>query len=125
MLLKFFWRILALLFVSLGLIGAILPGLPTTIFMLLAAWASGKGWPRLNEWLINHPTFGPPIDNWYRYRIIPRRAKWMAFLCMSFSALLIGLSPQPTWTKGVIWGVMATVLVWLVRRRERPPEDRE
>lgn len=122
MLLRFFWRVLALIFVSLGLIGAVLPGLPTTVFMLLAAWASGKGWPRLNHWLLNHPRFGPPIDNWYRYRVIPRRAKWMALVCMSLSAMLICLSPQPLWSKWVIWSVMGVVLIWLMMRREQPPD---
>ncbi len=123
MLLRLFWQLLALLFVALGLIGAVLPGLPTTVFMLLAAWASGKGWPRLNHWLLSHPRFGPPIDHWYRYRIIPRRAKWTALLFMSFSAILIGLSTQPMWLKLTIWLVMATVLSWLVTRREQPPGE--
>lgn len=119
---KFFWRLLALLFVSLGLIGVALPGLPTTIFMILATWASGKGWPQLNHWLVSHPSFGPPIDNWYRYRIVPRRAKWMAAGCMALSAVLICLSSQPLRGKWIILSIMAAVLCWLIMRRETPPD---
>ncbi|HPU51492.1 MAG TPA: DUF454 family protein, partial [Burkholderiaceae bacterium] len=46
------WRLLALLCVVLGLIGVILPGLPTVPFLLVAAWAGGRGWPRLEAWLL-------------------------------------------------------------------------
>lgn len=122
MLAVFFWRVAALVFVALGLVGAVVPGMPTTIFMILAAWASAKGWPWLNLWLINHPRFGPPIDNWHRHRVIPRRAKWMALACMSLSAVLIVLSPQQPWVKWLILSTMAAVLAWLLSRRENPPD---
>ncbi|MDN5692036.1 MAG: YbaN family protein, partial [Acinetobacter sp.] len=42
-----FWRTLVIVFIVLGFIGAILPGMPTTVFLILAAWAASKGWPQV------------------------------------------------------------------------------
>jgi uncharacterized protein len=61
------WRALAVVCVALGLVGMFLPVLPTVPFLLVAAWAAGKGWPRLETWLLDHPRFGPTIRRW-RYR---------------------------------------------------------
>jgi len=112
------WRFLALVFVALGLIGVVLPGMPTTVFMLLAAWASGKGWPALNAWLLAHPRFGPPIDNWYRHRAIPRRAKWLAAISMLISMPLICISANVLWVQWLVPSVMCVVLLWLCTRPE-------
>lgn len=115
---QWLWRALALTFVCLGLIGVIVPGMPTTVFMLLAAWASSKGWPALNRWVLNHPTFGPPVIAWQQYRIMPRRAKWMATLMMTLSAILIVLTVQGIWLQSSLIITMACVLVWLWTRKE-------
>src|SRR5690554_729365 len=112
------WRFHALVFVALGLIGVVLPGMPTTVFMLLAAWASGKGWPALNAWLLAHPRFGPPIDNWYRYRAIPRRVKWLAAISMLISMPLICISANVLWVQWLVPSVMCVVLLWLCTRPE-------
>lgn len=118
MLARFFWRCLALVFVILGLICVVLPGMPTTVFMLLAAWASGKGWPALNEWLLNHPRFGPPIDNWYRYQAIPRRAKWLAAISMLISMPMICIGATALWVQWLVPSAMCVVLLWLCTRPE-------
>ncbi|MFN2315712.1 MAG: YbaN family protein, partial [Gemmatimonadales bacterium] len=55
------WLLLGHVFVGVGLIGALLPVLPTTPFMILAAWSYSKGSKRFEAWLLNHATFGPPI----------------------------------------------------------------
>lgn len=113
------WRFLALVFVALGLIGVVLPGMPTTVFMLLAAWASGKGWPALNTWLLAHPRFGPPIDNWYRHQAIPRQAKWLAAISMLISIPLICISATAPWVQWLVPSMMCVVLLWLCTRSER------
>ena len=55
---KWLWRSLGILFVGLAYIGIITPGIPTTIFAILAAWAFSKSSPELNNWLHNHKLFG-------------------------------------------------------------------
>lgn len=112
------WRSLALACVVLGLIGVVLPGLPTVPFLLVAAWSGGKGWPALETWLLNHPRHGPAIRRWREHGAVPRRAKWFATLMMITSAGLMGLSPAPLWAKLGVPVFMAGVAVWLWRRPE-------
>lgn len=118
MLIRLAWRLLALAFVALGMLGALLPGLPTTVFLLLAVWASGRGWPALNRWLISHPQFGPPINHWQHRRAVSRRAKYAAACGMSISGLLIVLSVIPLWFKLALILMMSCVLLWLCKRPE-------
>ena len=73
------WRFTALL---LGVVGAFLPVLPTTPFVLLAAWAAARSSPWLLNWLENHTVFAPMIRDWRRGGVVSRRAKWMATVMM-------------------------------------------
>ncbi|HYC67329.1 YbaN family protein [Brevundimonas sp.] len=63
---------------ALALAGVILPLLPTTPFLLLAAWAFARSSPRLDGWLRAHPRLGPPLAAWEARRAIPRSAKAVA-----------------------------------------------
>lgn len=72
------WLALGGLFLGLGLLGVVLPVLPTTPFLLLAAGCFARSSPRLHGWLLGHPIFGPPIQNWEENGAISRRAKQMA-----------------------------------------------
>ena len=114
------WRMLALTFVALGFVGAVLPGMPTTVFMLLAVWAASKGWPPLADWLLNHPRFGPPIHNWQTHRAIPRRAKWLAGISMLVSMPIICLTAPSAWVQWLVPSSMCLVLLWLCSRPEPP-----
>ncbi len=113
------WRVLALASVALGLVGVFVPGLPTVPFLLLAAWAGGKGWPALEAWLLAHPRHGPAIRRWRDHRAVPRRAKWLASATMLASAVLIGLSSAHAGAKLAMVGLLAAVALWLWRRPER------
>jgi hypothetical protein len=113
------WRVLALACVVLGLVGVFVPGLPTVPFLLLAAWAGGKGWPALEAWLLAHPRHGPAIRRWREHRAVPRRAKWFASATMLTSAVLIGLSAAHAGAKLAMVGLLAVVALWLWRRPER------
>ncbi|HFE39534.1 MAG TPA: DUF454 domain-containing protein [Gammaproteobacteria bacterium] len=69
-------------FVVLGVVGVFLPILPTTPFMLLAAWCYARSSRRFYNWIMNNRVFGPIIREWRQYRSIPRRAKRTALILM-------------------------------------------
>lgn len=113
------WRTLAVACVALGLVGVVVPGLPTVPFLLVAAWAGGKGWPALERWLLEHPRHGPAIRRWRDHRAVPRRAKWLASATMIVSVVLIALSSAHVALKFGMVAFLAAVALWLWRRPER------
>ncbi len=115
------WRCLAVTALLLGLIGVFLPVLPTVPFVLLAAWAAGKGWPRLEAWLLEHPHFGIHIRQWREKGAVSRRGKWFASIAMLVSGVTLQFIPLPG---GVIWFywliplIFICVASWLWQRPE-------
>lgn len=85
------FRVLAYLSVGVAAIGVVLPLLPTTPFVLLAAYFASKGSPEFARWLEGHPSFGPAIRDWRRNRVIPVKAKFLAcgMMALSWSLLFI------------------------------------
>jgi uncharacterized membrane protein YbaN (DUF454 family) len=112
------WRSTAILFVLLGMIGVVVPGMPTVVFLLLAAWAGSHGWPRLEHWLLLHPRHGSHIRQWREQRAIPRRAKCAASTMMLISIALISLSAAPNYVKIGVPLFLCGVLLWMWRRPE-------
>lgn len=80
---RWLWLLLAYASLGIGIIALFIPGIPTTEFVLLSAWAAGRGSPRLQRWLEQHRLFGPMIHNWRHGRVVARRAKISASLMMS------------------------------------------
>lgn len=71
--------------VALGLIGAVLPLMPTTVFLLVAAWAFARSDERWHRWLREHATFGEAIRAWEEHHAMPQRAKRVALLTLALS----------------------------------------
>ena len=114
----FFWRILGFTSVGIGMINAFIPLMPTTVFLLVGAWALSKGSPEWRAKLIAHPRFGRALRDWEDGRRVSRRGKRLAALGMAVGWAIVvvwqGISP---WTVGV--GVLlATIATWLWRRPE-------
>ncbi|WP_417657863.1 YbaN family protein [Pseudidiomarina aestuarii] len=119
------WRSITVIAVLLGVIGAVLPIMPTVPFLLVAAWAGGKGWPIIEQKLLAHPKYGPQILEWRRYGVVRRKPKVIAIVMMSGSAIMLSFSMAPLWIKFTVIGVMATVAVWLMTRPEHAPGKSE
>ena len=77
-LLRLLWIGLGCFFVGLGAIGAVVPGMPTTVFLVLAAACFIRSSQRLYDWLISNKTFGPYLKNYREGKGIPLRAKVIA-----------------------------------------------
>lgn len=83
------WLLIGLTSLALGIAGVVLPLLPTTPFVLLAAYCFARSSPRLHDRLLANRTFGPLIRNWEQHRAIAPRAKRLAVVSM---AAVFGLS---------------------------------
>jgi hypothetical protein len=103
-----------------GFIGIFLPLLPTTPFVLLAAFCFSRGSARCEAWLLQHPRFGPLVRDWRAHRVIPRRAKQLA-------TLMMGLGSAWAWVvmpRGIGWLpalVCAAVAAWMWRQPHQAP----
>lgn len=114
------WATCGLLCVGLGILGVFLPLLPTTPFMLLAAWCFARSSERLHRWLLTHRTFGPIIENWNQHRAIPRKAKWYSVGAMAAAFLLslaLGLRWEVLLAQGLVLCVMGS---WIMTRPDGP-----
>ena len=91
------YGLLAYTSLIIGLIAIVVPGLPTTEFILLAAWAATKSSPRLSAWLENHKLFGPMLHNWRNGKVITRRTKVSATLSMVLCSLFMWFTLKQHW----------------------------
>jgi uncharacterized membrane protein YbaN (DUF454 family) len=110
------WLALGLTSLALGIAGVVLPLLPTTPFVLLAAYCFARSSPRLHGWLLANATFGPLISNWQRHGAIAPRAKLLAVASMAGVLALsfaVGASQRVIIIQAVI--LPATALFILTR----------
>jgi uncharacterized protein len=94
---RYFWLAFGFLATGCAIVGAVLPLVPTTPFLLLAAYAFARSSPRFHGWLVNHRRFGPLIQNWQRSGSIDPRSKRLAVAMMALALLsswLIGASAR-------------------------------
>ena len=87
---------LAVTMVALGLVGIVLPLLPSTPFLLAALWLFTRCSPKAEAWLLNHSILGKPLRDWRKERAISRRHKGAALVCMaaSYAAFLYSTGPD-------------------------------
>jgi len=107
--------IAGLFFVALGGIGVVVPGLPTTVFILMAAGCFAKSCPALHHWLLNTRLFGPMIYHWQQSRAIPRRARKMALLMIGSVGVLSVYMIQGFYLKLVVAVLLIIPVVILLR----------
>lgn len=94
-----------------GIVGIFLPLLPTTPFVLLAAFCFTRSSTRCERWLLGHPRFGPMVRQWRARRAIPRRVKQLAWAMMAVSSVLaavllparVGWIPAACCTAVALW----------------------
>jgi uncharacterized membrane protein YbaN (DUF454 family) len=107
------------LMLALGIIGAFLPVMPTTIFLILAAWFFGRSSPRLEAWMLNHPRFGLALRQWREQGAVPLRAKLMAVvgIASGYALFWFGSRPSPV-TAALVALFMVGAAIYVVSRPE-------
>lgn len=114
--LRYLWLGLGLLCTGLGFIGAFLPVMPTTVFLLLAAYFFARSSPKFYNWIMNHKVFGQFIRDWRAGLGIPMRAK---ILAVSMIVLTIGYSITVVpviWVKVLLIITGVTLCSYLISR---------
>lgn len=118
------WVYLAcgLVFTALGIVGAFLPLMPTTIFLILAAGCFARSSPRLEAWLLDHAQFGPTLRAWRENGAIPPRAKAFAVVGMAagFAVFFAAAHPAPLLAAGV-GAALAACAAFVLSRPSGPP----
>ena len=112
------WWLLAYAALGLGLVGVVVPGLPTVPFVLLSAYAAARGSRRLHAWLRRHRQFGRMIRDWQAQGAVSRRAKRLAIVMMSAAAVVMFLTAPRWWMAACGTAIMAVTAVWLWARPE-------
>lgn len=119
---RFAYLVLGLICVGLGVIGAFLPVMPTTVFMLIAVWAFSKSSARLEAWLVNHPRFGPRIRDWREHGVIPLRIKLIAWGSMAASLTFMIVTGASWIALTGASSVMLIGAIYIATRPSRPTE---
>jgi uncharacterized membrane protein YbaN (DUF454 family) len=113
---RLLFGLLAYISLGIGLIAIVVPGLPTTEFILLAAWAATKSSPRLSAWLENHRLFGSILRNWRNGKVIARRAKVSATVSMLLCAGLMLVMLDHGWPIYLAIAGMSLGNLWIWSR---------
>lgn len=112
------FMVLGFLSVGLGIVGTVLPIMPTVPFLLLAAACFDRSSPRFHQALVSHAHFGPMIRDFYAGRGIPRRAKLIS-LTMIWSSCAFSMIVLPAlWIKLILAGIFAAVTVYLLSLKD-------
>lgn len=117
---------LGLFFVGMAYLGAILPGLPTTPWVLLASYFFSRSSPRLERWLKRSPFFGTLIRDWQQHRGIRRSAKVLSTcVIVPVVSASTAVAPVPLWVRCCLAGLGAVGLcvIWLVVPTAPPPRS--
>ena len=113
---RFLWLVLGLLFTGLGIIGAFLPVMPTTVFLLIAAFFFARSSPKFYNWLLNNRAFGPLIRDWRAGLGLPLRAKVLAVSLIVVTVGSSALAVPIVWVKIMLILIGMGVSAYLLTR---------
>lgn len=107
----------------LAIIGIPLPLLPTTPFVILAAFCFSRSSTRLHQYLLNHRLFGAILQDWERYGCIPLKVKYLSTTMMlTMISYPLFFKDLPLWAKASALGLVAIGLVYIWSRPAEKPQ---
>lgn len=112
---RYMYMAVGFLCVGLAYIGIVTPGIPFSIFLVIAAWCFAKSSPRMEAWLYNHPWFGKFLTNWYQKRVFPTKGKYAMIIVMTSTLVATWFMTENI--KAIAWsgGFMLAVAIWAWR----------
>ena len=108
-------HVLGLALLGLGVVGLYTPGLPGTVFLVLALACFSHSSPKMESWMLNHRLMGATLRTWRDTGSIPIRIKWIAVSCIVLFSVYSILG-SPPWAQVVV-GALMTFGVWFVLSR--------
>lgn len=117
---RLLWLLGGIVLVAIGALGVALPLLPTTPFLLAAAYCFARSSPNLHNWLLSHETFGPLIHNWDQNGSIDRRSKLIAIVLICLSPVFSIVLGVPWWGLVAQIVILAVVATYILTRPDPP-----
>jgi len=112
---KYLWMTAGFLFLGVAYIGVVVPGIPWSTPSLIAAYCFARSSERFHNYMLNHKLFGPFITNWRDGKVYPTKVKWIMFICMDASLVIMWFATQ-NWKAVAGMGVFfALILLWASR----------
>ena len=112
---KYLWMAAGFLFLGIAYIGVIVPGIPWSTPSLIAAYCFAKSSKRFHDYMLNHKLFGPFIKDWSEGRVYPAKIKWIMFLSMDASLVILWFATQNWKAVAGMSVFFALVLIWASR----------
>ncbi len=116
---RLLWAVAGHIFVVLGVIGAFVPLMPTTVFLILAASCYARSSARLHHWLLSHRVFGPVLRDWRDYRTMKAGTKRIAIaaIVVGFTASFFAI--PLTWVRIIHVGIGLALVAFILRVETR------
>ena len=100
--------------VGLAFIGTFVPGIPTTIFLIIALWAFAKSSKKFHSWLLNHKRFGPILQNWESHKVVPRKAKILMVILQISAVIIFHYSLQNIYLTAILTIILVFVACYVL-----------
>jgi uncharacterized membrane protein YbaN (DUF454 family) len=118
---RYLWLAAGHVALAVGVVGLFLPVLPTTPFLIVAAYCYGRGSKRFEAWLLGNPRLGPLIRDWRQHGVIPPRAKILASIMIGLSIAYVQTRQTvPLPAKIGMLAVTLPALGYILSRPSRP-----
>lgn len=118
---RILYLLAGLMLLALGIIGIFVPLMPTTIFLILAAWCFARSSPRLERWLLNHKRLGPTVVAWRENGAISRHNKALAATGMTLGFAIFWIGARPgLWLWLLVAAIMLACAAYVLSRPEPP-----